>query len=222
MIDLPKEHFTSQPLQVQQIALSHAVGNCLMAWAQVEHTLHEKFVTQLVRQSRNKQRFVIARAVWSAVISFEARLRMVDAAIGGTLFQLETKRCKLVASDWRLLKNYTARMSSLRNEIAHGTMMNFDNKEMKIVPYATAIPFREGISIIEVYDRTNLFNELDKALNWHDLAFSSLWKPPLRRLVLNQQPIPDLILRLRAQAAQGRGDQNRKQKKAPRRTSRRK
>jgi hypothetical protein len=124
-----------------------------MAWAQVEHTLHQKFVQQLVRQSRNKQRFVIASGVWSAVISFEARLRMVDAAIGGSLFEEEAKHHKLVSTDWRLLKNYTVKMSSFRNEIAHGTIMNFDNKEMMIVPYATAVPFRGGISITEVQAR---------------------------------------------------------------------
>ena len=74
---------TSQPIHVQTTTLSLAVGNCLMAWANVEHTMHELFVAQVVRQSRNKQRFVIARGIWSVIISFEARLRMTGAAVGG-------------------------------------------------------------------------------------------------------------------------------------------
>jgi hypothetical protein len=41
MIDLPPANAPSQPLQVQQALLSLAAGSCLMAWAQVEHALHE-------------------------------------------------------------------------------------------------------------------------------------------------------------------------------------
>jgi hypothetical protein len=51
-------------------------------------------------------------------------------------------------------------MGRLRNEIAHGTMMNVDSKEMRIIPYTTTIPFREGISINDVQKRTRLFVEL--------------------------------------------------------------
>jgi hypothetical protein len=142
---------------------------------------------------------------------------MVDVSIAGNLYKEDTRRCRTVREDWRLLKNYVVKMSSLRNEIAHGTMMNYDNKEMMITPYATSIPFRDGISISEVNNRAQLFIELDSALKWHELAFAALWKTKLRRLVLNQQPTPDLVLRLRKQAAQGR-----KAKKAQQNTSRRK
>ena len=99
MTDLPPPHFTTQPLSVQRAMLSHAVGEFLLAWSQVEHSLHEKFCTQLVRQSRNKQRWVIARSVWSQVISFEARLNMTTAAINGTLYNLNTRRFKIVRDD---------------------------------------------------------------------------------------------------------------------------
>ncbi len=44
-----------------------------MAWASVEHILHEVFVRQVIHQSRNENRFVVARGIWSVVISFEAR-----------------------------------------------------------------------------------------------------------------------------------------------------
>src|SRR5439155_26753992 len=103
MATLPPVDLTSQPLQDQTNTLSLAVGNCLMAWANVEHTLHELFVAQVVRQSRNKQRFVVARGIWSVVISFEARLRMTSAAIDGSLYKLETRRYQAVKNDWKLL-----------------------------------------------------------------------------------------------------------------------
>jgi hypothetical protein len=198
------EAIESLPLQSQQAILSHAVGTCLMAWAAVEHTLHEMFVRQIIHQSRNKNRFVVARGVWSVVISFEARLKMVDASINANLYNSTTQHSKKLAADWRLLKNYTTKMSILRNEIAHGTIMNRDNKEMIITPYATTIPFRQGISITEVGNRTRLFMELNAALQWLQLFVSSGWKPKLKRAVLNQQPIPGLILTLRHQASRSR------------------
>jgi hypothetical protein len=222
MTNPPPIDFNSQPLQVQTSTLLLAVGNCLMAWASVEHSIHELFVSQLVRQSRNKQRFVIARGVWSEVISFEARLRMTTAAINGSLYKLEERRYLVAKGDWKLLSNYTGTMSKLRNEIAHGTMVNIDSKEMKIVPYMTNIPIKEGISIQEVLDRTQLFIELDRTISRYHSDLSLLWQPRIRRLVSKQLPTPDLLLRLRDQAARSRGGQKRKQKKAPRRPSRRK
>jgi hypothetical protein len=214
--------FSSQPLAVQTNTLLLAVGNCLMAWATLEQTLCHLFVSQVVRQSRNKQRFVIAKGIWSEIISFEARLRMTTAAINGSLFKLEERRYLTAKNDWKLLSNYVARMSSLRNEIAHGTLMNFDSKEMKIVPYATTIPFKNGISIQEVFDRSQLFNELESAVSRFTSDLSLLWQPRIRRIVSKQLPIPDLLLRLRDQAARSRGGQKSKQKKSPRRPSRRK
>ena len=173
-----------------------------MAWAEVEHILHEMFVVNAVHRSRNKNRYVVARGVWSAVLSFEARLKMVDASLLGNLWDKKSRRYLKAKDDWRLLYNYIVKMSSLRNEIAHGTIMNYDNKEMKLTPYATTIPPREGISLTEVQNRANLFVELSRALGWLDFSFSMYWKPKLKRTVLAQQPIPDLVLRLRKQAAQ--------------------
>jgi hypothetical protein len=196
---------TPQELQVQRAHLSHAVGECLMAWAQVEHELHEIFVRQVIFRSRNKNRWVMARAVWSAVVSFEARLAMVSKSIEGNLERLDTRKFKKVKDDWRLLYNYISKRVSLRNEIAHGTMMNF-NTEMRIVPYATTIPFREGISISEIHKRAALFVELIRTLEWFSICLAALWKPSLKRSVLLQVQIPDLVLRLRIQAARSRGE----------------
>ncbi len=144
-------------------------------------------------------------------------MKMVDASINGNLWNVTTKHSQKLAADWRLLKNYVAKMSILRNEIAHGTIMNLDNKEMIIVPYATTIPFRGGISIAEIGNRTKLFIELHDAVQWLELFSSSGWKPKLKRAVLSQRPTPSLILTLRDQAARSR-----KGTKGPQKPSRKK
>ena len=46
---------------------------------------------------------------------------MTSAAIDGSFYKLETRRYRTAKDDWKLLSNYIARMSSFRNQIAHGT-----------------------------------------------------------------------------------------------------
>jgi hypothetical protein len=216
MSDSQPRNLTPQELLVQRALLAHAVGYCLAAWSGVEGQLHEMFLRQVIFRSRNKNKWVMARFVWSAIISFEGRLNMLDGSITGNLWQLDTRKYKKVKDDWRLIYNYIGKRVSLRNEIAHGTMVNF-NTEMMIVPYATSHPWRDGISIQAINDRAKLFIELDFALQWLSLCLSALWKPSLKRHVLNQRPTPDLVLRLRAEAARSR-----KGKKARRQSSHRK
>jgi hypothetical protein len=222
MTDLPPAQPNLTQLQIQQAVLAQAVGSCLMAWSQVESQLLDLFISQIVCQSRNKQRYVIARGIWSAVINFETRVRMIDAAISGSLYKLEQRRFKNAAEDWRLLLHYTKTMATRRNEIAHGTITNYDNKEMMIKPYATTIPTREGISINGVTELISLFVELSNTLSWFSWLLASFWKRNLRRLVLTHHPTPDLILRLRKQKRDRiRAAQIRKRKRARRGPARR-
>jgi Protein of unknown function (DUF3892) len=207
--------FASQPLNAQRAMLANAIGECLMSWAAVERQLHHAFVHELVRQSRNKNRWVVAKSIWSTIISFEARLRMIDGAINANLHMNNSKRAVRLKKDWRLLYNYIGRMSGLRNEIAHGEMMNFDDKEMKIAPYSTTIPFRGGIPIQEVINRTNSFAELSLAISWLHSSCLARWKTSSGRGRLMPTPAHNLILQLRKIAR----DQKGRSKKGKRRPS---
>lgn len=203
------------PLAQQRALLARLVGECLLAWSMIEFELHEMFVSQLCFRSHNKRKYSVARFVWGAVISFEARIDMVDASIRGNLWGDKSRRAKNHASDWRLIKNYIIKLSKLRNEIAHGTIANFDNQEMKISPYFTVMPPRPPIPIGEVADRIKMFAELKKTLDWLSLYYAPRMRRETRRALSANMTTPDLVRKLRDQAAQSRG-----QKKKPRRPSR--
>jgi hypothetical protein len=186
-------------LPVQNALIVHAVGECLMAWAMAEETVHELFVQQLVTKSENPNRYTVARSVWFCIIGFDSRLKMADAAIKGNITDAAT------LADWRLLLNYTTKMSSLRNEAAHGMLANFDNKEMKIMPYGTDMLKRtEPLTIAELKRRTELFVELEKALSWFQWSASNQIKPNPH---FGTIPVPELVTALRKQAAKTRKGQ---------------
>jgi hypothetical protein len=210
--------FTSQPLNLQRAVLANAVGECLMAWAAVKRQLHHIFVYEVIRQSRNKNRWVVARRIWSVIVSFDARLKMVDAAIYANLNGNNSKRVQKLKKDWRLLYNYIGKMNGLRNEIAHGEIMNYDDKEMKLTPFSTTIPHRNGISIQEVMDRTTLFSELSLAVSWLHSSCLARWQANSKLGRLMPMPTHDLVLLLRKKAL----DQSQRSKRAQRRQSWRK
>jgi hypothetical protein len=186
-------------LSTQNVLIVHAVGENLMAWASLEFELHELFVRQLIFESTNKNRYTIARSVWSAILAFDDRLKMVDAAMQANIANEQ------IRADWRLLFNYTKKMSTFRNEAAHGMVANYDHKEMMIMPYATSIPVKKApLSITELKRRTSLFIALHENLQWLSLRMSLLLKPNAE---LEARKTPDLIETLRKQADRTRASQ---------------
>lgn len=218
-----QSQFNSLSLAQQRIHLSHAAGECLMAWATVEHALHDLFGAQIIRQSTNKNRYFVARIIWSTVINFDVRLRLVDATIEANFSKMKSRSYIQAKKDWHLLYIYTISMSKKRNEIAHGTMMNYDNKEMRITPYATAIPVRNGVRFEEVLQRILQFNELFGSISWIARFFAAQRRSRIRRRGLLPRSIPPLVLRLRKEARdRNRAARIRQQKKKQRKPSRRK
>jgi hypothetical protein len=190
---------TKPSLPVQNALIVHAVGECLMAWAMAEESVHELFVQQLVAKSDNPNRFTVARSVWFCIIAFDSRLKMADAAVKANIRDPET------LADWRLLLNYTTRMSALRNEVAHGMLANFDNTEMKIMPYGTdMLKRKEPLTLGELKRRTGLFVALESALSWFSWSTSNQLKPNPHFATM---PVPEVITTLREQAAKTRRSQ---------------
>jgi len=199
-------------LQTERIALVHAAGECLMAWASFEFYLHEMFVTEVILDSTNPQRYMVARGIWSVVVSFEARLKLVDVAITSNI------RNEQVLRDWKLLRSHTLRMSALRNEIAHGSAVNVDNQRMMIRPYSTSISSKaELVDHAEIIKRIHAFSELQAGIDWLSLCISALRRPDVREHFGDRvQSPPDLIVRLRAQTERSKG----RKRKAPKDTAR--
>lgn len=187
---------TNPSLPVQNALVVHAVGECLMAWAMAEEATHELFVQQLVTKSDNPNRFTVARSVWFSVIGFDSRLRMADAAIKGNIKDAST------LADWRLLLNYTIKMSTLRNEAAHGMLANFDGVEIKVMPYGTdMLKRKEPLTMTELKCRTALFIDLEKAISWFQWSVGNQIKPNEHFATM---PVPEIVTTLRKQAEKTR------------------
>ncbi|MET4802843.1 hypothetical protein [Bradyrhizobium sp. LB11.1] len=170
-----------------------------MAWAMAEETVHELFVQQLVAKSENPNRFTVARSVWFCIIGFDSRLKMADAAIKANI------KDEATLGDWRLLLNYTTKMSALRNEAAHGMLANFNGGEMKIMPYGTdMLKRKEPLTLAELKRRTTLFVDLEKALSWFRWSTGNQIKPDEHFATM---PIPELVITLRKQATKSRKGQ---------------
>jgi hypothetical protein len=214
--------YKAQSLHVQRAIICAAAGECLMGWAEVEQALHSIFVDQVVRQSKSKQRYVLAHNIWSTVISFDARSKLVETAIDANFSHLKSRRYRQLRTYWHLLYNYVVSMSKLRNEIAHGTVVNWDD-EIKIAPFFTNRPVRNAVSFEEIGRRTDQFAKLAEAIRWFNHEFLIRWRPSPRQFGLKPRPTPHLVRQLRKEEVTRNRDARKRQRmKAQRRTFRRK
>jgi hypothetical protein len=85
-----------------------ALGKAISQWAWVEYHLFHVYV-RLVRP----ELFRATSASFHAVINFNSKLAMVDAAASVALTKEEDK------AEWTTLKNKLGRLVKLRNEMAH-------------------------------------------------------------------------------------------------------
>ena len=88
------------PLPVQTAYMISAIGECLMAWATVEAQLYFLFTSQMVHQSENPQRYVLAGNVWSAIISFETKMQVLHGVVDANIKDATAR------DNWGLIFNY--------------------------------------------------------------------------------------------------------------------
>ena len=98
------------------------VGKALSKWNLVEFALCNIFVHAMVPNSRHVVGAAMS-AYW-AVVSTDARLKMVDVAV----YHRSVGNPDLLKS-WKLLCNKIRLISKKRNEIAHGLVINFFESE---------------------------------------------------------------------------------------------
>lgn len=189
----------AEQLDQQRIILTHAAGECLMAWAQVEFELSLFFSSQLTSQSANANRFAIADSIWATIISFEARLKMLNAVVSANI------KDQKVLSDWRIISSYITNQNTRRNQIAHSDIHLF-GKEMKLQPFPTNFISRKpALSHRALKTVTGDFIDLAKAISWLMRRIAMIAKPSLEQVASDRLRTPVLVLRLRKQAAQSRG-----------------
>ena len=187
---------TPEMIAQQHAALSQAIGECVTAWSNVELQLSTIF-RDCVGSAVD-----IADSIWASVISFDGRRKMLHSVLRKRLGD------SVLTNDWKLFYNHIGRMNERRNEVVHATMLNVESKVIMLEPYFVMSLPKQHLSISDVKSRTSDFCELANALNWlsHQSPLSR-WQQPAFLL-----PIPDLLLRLRAEANKSRKNSKRSEK----------
>lgn len=91
------------------------VGKALSVWSQVEETLCTIYALAVIRKVTDPMG-AAASGYW-AIISFEGKLKMTNAALG---FRLAGHDCLL--EEWHPIFNALGKKASKRAELAHGTV----------------------------------------------------------------------------------------------------
>ncbi|MEQ1955201.1 hypothetical protein [Mesorhizobium sp. CN2-181] len=185
----------SEPIEEMFQNLRTAVGECILEWAVVEFHLALMFHTLIGGNPP------VSHGVFGAIRSFEARLQMLHMAVVNSY----TDEADTIRTDWKLLYNYCTSMSQLRNQVAHATALNVDGKEVVLEPFFNLTKEREKISTAEIKDRSVRFRELATTLWWITDQMERRTMP----LGGSARPVPDLLLRLRTEAAQRRAKHGR-------------
>lgn len=145
---------TGKAITDQQAEMTRAIGECIVAWSNVELQLSQIFRFALGGDP------VAVDAVLAEPRNFDVRNRMVDAAVtakwGGAPF----------FPDWRLLHSCANKLSKLRSEVAHALLLNVEGKHVALEPYFVVTRPRRHLLIEEVLARARQFQDLANALFW--------------------------------------------------------
>ena len=196
--DPPSFTYGRRPRATDQ-AMTQAMGDCIASWSHVELSLAQMFMTVVGCKG------IVADTIWTSFLSFEPRTTMLHRVLN---VQLENSPH---LDDWNLLYNYTLKMSKERNKIAHSTLLNFDNKEMVLEPFFVMTKPKPYLHIEDIRAIKPKFEELRLTV----MIFSSeiTMSPELRSKY--PRPVSDLVLRLRAEDAQRRKEQQEQKKPSP-------
>jgi len=136
------------------------VGRCLNAWSKVEKNLASFFVDlHLPHGVTPLDKYFPLRAAIDAVISFEARLTMIDASVKTSMLA-----DALIKSKWPNLKNRLLKQYKKRHQVAHFEL-TIINSRPAIQPFPTfsASWSKTGevpLTSKDIRKRTSVFEEL--------------------------------------------------------------
>jgi hypothetical protein len=189
---------SADELEKQKQAFYEPMGRCIAAWANVEVVLMFVFQRTVGGDIR------IADSLLATPRNFEVRSSMIHNAMRIALGN------KVLLDDWNLVFNYMTSLASKRNEIAHSTLIQEDDKRVVLRPYFTILGERRDALTVEIISqRARDFEELAGCVGWFIRHLPHT--PPLPPQV-PPAPEPDLLLRLRKQDAQRREEQRERAK----------
>ena len=167
----------------------------MLAWANVELEL-----AQIFSLAVKSDILTIPDAMWSSIKSFDGKASMLH-----NVMRIRFEKNPVVSEDWNLLHEHVRKMSRWRNKIVHATMLSDEGKKMMLEPFFIMTQPGPHLSVDDVKLKTVDFQGLYAALMWF---FGNAFAPPPKEIASKfPTPIPDLVLRLRSEAAKRRDEQ---------------
>jgi hypothetical protein len=132
------ESVMAEPLEQQVHNLTHAVGECILAWSQVERGICLMYC-ELIGHGPGARTFSMHAAIFDSVISIDARLDMIETAI----FQ----RIGTIVPVWNKLRNKVRDGYDRRNQMAHSDIIQSGLKGKPVAVRILSFPtFTNGNS----------------------------------------------------------------------------
>ncbi len=173
----------------QEAEIKSAIGEATLAWSHVE--------MQLCEILQNFMEPAVAVSTWDSIISFNARLNTVSNVV--TLKIEDSEYLSL----WGKLARKANRLSSLRNEVAHSTLLHGEKEGVLLVPYFSYLKIenQKKLTAKEILELSMSFLDLSHALMWFQYTLFPVEDQDIQRQAT--EPVPDLIIRF-----QKKDDQN--------------
>jgi len=141
-----------------------------------------------------------AGAIFDAVVAFDARLAILDAAVANDEDLVTSEEKEL----WACLSAKLRKLYKQRHQVAHFSLIGDIGTAREISPYFTwnkaARNTAKSLSITQIFELSTKFNEASAAVTWFNAVLQHRKTPPERRRPLLAEP--PLIPRLRELAAQ--------------------
>ena len=187
------------PLQ-EVISLQQSIGASVMAWGNVEIRLH--IIFQMIVQVGSPR---VAHEIWTRLQGFDTHLLVTNDVVKGYMAEKlardEDDHLKKLfdelGSDWKLLFNRARALAQQRNEIVHATVVEQGNKVCLRPFYPEQ---RTPLTTADIFARATDFSALSDAFRW----FNGGLVLAREQRIKWTGPIPDLVLRLRAESNQTR------------------
>ena len=181
----------SRSISEEEKEITHAVGDCILAWAMVE--LRIAFILQHCLTHETHPGI----AIWDMIQSFRGKLGVLRVAL------LEKHKAPPLSDEIRLLLKRAETLYSKRSAVAHSTLIYEDEKRFVIEPFWSFSGSKQKITLQELLQYRSDFGELTKSLHWLLVRLTMLdgvpgMPPP------QTEPRPDLVQRLLDEEDQNR------------------
>lgn len=173
-----------QDIERERREIRELVGQCIMAWSMVERAICALYTQCVDAPPGGPAPYWLHAAIFDTVISIDARLDMIEAAIRMQGSRHFSDDLEIVLSEWTGLKNRLRKRYKRRNEIAHSDIAQGYSRDGKqdarLLVFPTLTGATKFLNSSELRLRASLFEQLAQdVMKFESRIASALRRPPV-------------------------------------------